>query len=187
MSQIELPNKDVAFHLDLPPQQRMPGNSPCAAQARHKFHLLTGVPMPASVTDPVLCLKLYEEGRLTLGREFRMAQEKNKPTMMNPNENEYDWHANQSTASVIDNGADTPNVRNAKFLKEVKQGKMGMIDRNVRIIKENGHIIVPYKGSSWEKLHEFRNKLTNKTITMQEAKSLAYMESYLAGSNRNKL
>ena len=175
------------FRLDLPPQQRLLQNSPGAARARHHFHLLTGVPMPVSVKDPVECLKLYEEGRLTIGREFRIEQEKNKPKMMKPNENEYDWYGNQSTASVIDNGFDTPKDRNAKFLTEVKQGKMGMINPNVRIIKENGHVIVPYKGSSWERLYEYRGKAANKTITMQEVKSLAYMESYLSSSNRNKL
>ena len=158
------------FYLDLPKQTDQ-SCSPSQKKDRYAFFLATGINLPVT-TDATSALQLFQENRLQLPKV-------QPQQMRKPGENEYDWLGNQSTASIIDNGFDSPQTRNLKFIKEVREKKMSMINPNVRVIKENGHIVVPYKGSSWEKLELFRNKASNKTITMQEIKSLSYMESYL--------
>jgi hypothetical protein len=80
---------------------------------------------------------------------------------------------------MIDNEIYAPKVRTAKFLSEIRQGKMGMVNKNAQIIQEKGASNYIIQGFRIGEAKNVLNKAGNRTISMREIRAPYYMESYL--------
>ena len=170
------PMNDEPFHLDLPQRTMMnKGNySQCNIEAAKEFEGMTGIKLPGTA-DAKQLVEFHRDKRLIIPKEMIHRHQQ----MLRPDQQEFDWYGEQSFDSMIDNGVYETRQRNMKFLGEIRHGKHAIIDKNVKIIQENGHVIVPYKGTEWEKLNQYREAFKNKTLNRKDAASLFKMELQL--------